>query len=103
MEFKQLEMFVALAEERSLRRAADRVFRTQQAVSMAMAKLEQETGATLFDRRDRFRLTAPGEILYDYARRLLSLRDDAEKALARCSELRVESCPGLVAHARTCG
>lgn len=83
MEFKQLEMFVALAEERSVRAAADRVFRTQQAVSMAMAKLEQETGATLFVRRDRFRLTPRGEILYDYAQRLLTLREDAENAIAR--------------------
>ena len=81
MEFKQLEMFVAVAEARSVRQAADRVFRTQQAVSMAMTKLEQETGSTLFDRRDRFRLTQPGEILYEYARQLLKLREDAESAL----------------------
>lgn len=81
MEFKQLEMFVALAEIRSVQRAADRVFRTQQAVSMAMAKLEREVGSELFDRGEGFRLTEPGEILYKYARQLLKLRDDAANAL----------------------
>ncbi len=81
MEFKQLEMFVALAEIRSVGRAADRVFRTQQAVSMAMAKLEREVGAELFDRGERFRLTGRGEILYRYALQLLKLRDDAANAM----------------------
>jgi DNA-binding transcriptional LysR family regulator len=82
MEFKQLEMFVALAEIRSVQRAADRVFRTQQAVSMAMSKLERELGSTLFNRREQFRLTESGEILYAYATRLLKLRDDAAEALS---------------------
>ena len=45
MELMQLEMFVAMVEEGSFRRAADRVFRTQPAVTMAIRKLEQELGA----------------------------------------------------------
>lgn len=81
MEFKQLEMFVALAEIRSVQRAAERVFRTQQAVSMAMAKLEAEVGSSLFVRREGFRLTPSGEILYAYARQLLRLREEAATAL----------------------
>ena len=81
MEFKQLEMFVALAEERSVQRAADKVFRGQPAVSMAMAKLEQEVGWPLFVRRDRFRLTEAGETLYGYARALLQLRKEANAAV----------------------
>ena len=85
MEFKQLEMFVALAEERSVRRAADRVFRTQPAVSMAIAKLEEEVGRSLFVRRERFRLTDAGETLVRYARALLELRTEAERATARSS------------------
>ena len=87
MEFKPLEMFVAVAEERSIRRAAERVFRTEQAVSMAMTKLEEEIGA-LFTRArsERFRLTAAGEILYRYARRLLEIRDEAGNTLTRLVE-----------------
>jgi DNA-binding transcriptional LysR family regulator len=55
---------------------------------MAMARLEEEFGATLFLRSERFRLTAAGEALYEYARALLRLRDEAGTALRRCSESR---------------
>jgi len=75
----QLEMFVATAEARGPKRAAERVFRTQPAVSMALAKLEVEIGAPLFDRSNRgaYILTASGELLYAKAKRLLGLRDEA--------------------------
>jgi DNA-binding transcriptional LysR family regulator len=82
MEFMQLEMFMALADERHVRRAAERVFRTQPAVSMAIAKLEEELGAALFVRGEKFRLTPVGEILYAYAGQMLSLRREATTALA---------------------
>ena len=81
MEFKQLEMFVALAEERHVQRAAGRVFRTQPAVSMAIAKLEEEVGSSLFIRSEGFRMTPAGETLYAYARRLLDLREEATAIL----------------------
>lgn len=81
MEFKQLEMFVALADERHVQRAAERVFRTQPAVSMAIAKLEEEVGLSLFVRSESFRLTPSGEILYAYAKQLLDLREEATAAL----------------------
>jgi DNA-binding transcriptional LysR family regulator len=79
MDLMQLEMFVATAEARGPKRAAERVFRTQPAVSMALAKLETEIGAPLFDRANRgaYILTASGELLYAKAKRLLSLRDEA--------------------------
>ena len=75
----QLEMFVATAEVRGVQRAAERVFRTQPAVSMALRKLEEELGAPLFDRSNRgaYVLTATGESLYSSAKRLLTLRDEA--------------------------
>jgi DNA-binding transcriptional LysR family regulator len=83
MEFKQLEMFVAVAEERGVSRAAERVFRTQQAVSMALAKLEQEIGDRLFHREPprRFELTSAGQLLWNYAKRLLELRDEAQRVV----------------------
>jgi DNA-binding transcriptional LysR family regulator len=78
MDLMQLEMFVAAAEARSVQRAAERVFRTQPAVSMALRKLEEEIGAPLFDRSNRgFVLTATGELLFASAKRLLALRDEA--------------------------
>lgn len=75
----QLEMFVAMVEEGSFHKAAERVFRTQPAVSMAIRKLEQELGAQLFDRSNRnaCALTDTGDVLYDYAKQLLNLRDEA--------------------------
>jgi DNA-binding transcriptional LysR family regulator len=81
MEFKQLEMFVAVAEQRSVSRAAERVFRTQQAVSMAVAKLEKEIGEKLFHRKAprHFELTRTGKLLWDYAKKMLTLRDEAER------------------------
>ncbi len=83
MEFMQLEMFVAVAEERSFLRAAERVFRTQPAVSISLRKLEGRIGVPLLDRSDRRRgrLTPAGEVLYKYASRILGLRDEALTAL----------------------
>jgi len=83
MELMQLQMLVALAEEGSLQKAAGRVFRTAPAVSIAISKLEKEMGAKLLDRArgQAFRPTAAGEVLVDYARRLLSLREEAVAAL----------------------
>lgn len=85
----QLEMFVAMVEEGSSHRAAERVLRTQPAVSMALRKLEQEIGALLFDRSNRnaLTLTDTGQILFDYAKRLLNLRDEAMAALEQLHNL----------------
>jgi DNA-binding transcriptional LysR family regulator len=87
----QLEMFVAVVEEGSVRRAAERVFRTQPAVSIAVRKLEDEFSVPLFDRSKRyqFRLTQAGESLYRYAKRMLSLRKEATSELDDISKLRV--------------
>ncbi len=48
MEFMQLEMFVAVVVEGTMRRASNRVFRTQPAVSMSIRKIEDEVGMPLF-------------------------------------------------------
>lgn len=83
MELMQLQMLVAVAEEGSVQKAAGRVYRTAPAVSIAIRKLEDELGTQLFDRTrgQTFRLTAAGEVLADYARRLISLRDEAMAAV----------------------
>jgi DNA-binding transcriptional LysR family regulator len=78
VDLAQLEMFVATAEAGGVQKAADRVFRTQPAVSMALRRLEEEIGAPLFDRSNRgaYVLTASGKLLYTSAKRLLRLRDE---------------------------
>ena len=81
-----METFLAVAEERSFSRAAARLHRTQPAVSQAIAKLESELGEVLFERSSRDgTLTDAGEVLREFAAKLLNLRSDAEGAL---SELR---------------
>ena len=88
MELSQLETFLAVAEERSFSRAAARLHRTQPAVSQVIRKLEDELGETLFDRSARDgSLTAAGNLLRDYALRLIALRREANSALGELKNL----------------
>jgi len=86
MELWQLEVFSAVAEEKSFSRAGHRIRRTQPAVSSAIKLLETELGERLFDRMGKnIRLTEAGDLLFDYSKRLLGLR---EEALLAIGELR---------------
>jgi len=88
MELTQLETFLAVAEERSFSRAAQRLNRTQPAVSQVIRKLEESLGESLFDRAARDgSLTAAGKLLRDYALRLLALRREATSALGELKSL----------------
>jgi DNA-binding transcriptional LysR family regulator len=83
-----METFLAVAEERSFSRAAARLHRTQPAVSQAIAKLEGELGEVLFERSSRDgTLTDAGEVLREYASKLLNLRNEAAGALTELREL----------------
>ena len=82
MDLFQLETFLAVAEERSFSRAAARLHRTQPAVSQAVAKLEAELGEILLERSSRDgTLTDAGQLLKEYAQKMLNLRSDANAAL----------------------
>jgi DNA-binding transcriptional LysR family regulator len=86
MDLLQLEHFLAVVEERTFTRAAERVCRTQPAVSQSVKKLEEEVGASLFARDvHEVSLTEAGRLLADYARRMVNLRDEA---MRQVSELR---------------
>jgi DNA-binding transcriptional LysR family regulator len=87
MELMQLQMFVVAAEEQSLQKAAERVRRTPQAVSMAIGKLEDEVRTFLFERSASrgLRLTAAGEVLFEHAKRALS---QLNEALVQVEEIR---------------
>jgi DNA-binding transcriptional LysR family regulator len=90
MELMQLQMLVAVADEGNLQKAAGRVYRTAPAISIAISKLEHELDVVLFDRSPsrEFRLTAAGEVLLDYARRLVALRDEAIAAVEEIRNLK---------------
>ncbi len=88
MDLIQMETFVAVAEERSFSRAAARLHRTQPAVSQSIARLEAELGEVLLDRSSRDgALTDAGEVLLEYAHKLLNLRGAATVALSELREL----------------
>ncbi|MCO1653639.1 LysR family transcriptional regulator [Pseudonocardia humida] len=73
MELRQLEYFVAVAEEAGFTRAADRVRISQPGVSAQIRRLERELGAPLFDRSTRTAtLTRAGEAALVHARAALA-------------------------------
>lgn len=73
MELRQLEYFVAVAEEANFTRAAERVHISQSGVSAQVRQLERELGADLFDRQGRTAtLTAAGEAALKHARETLA-------------------------------
>ncbi|MFF2774185.1 LysR family transcriptional regulator [Streptomyces sp. NPDC058052] len=73
MDLRQLEYFVAVAEERNFTRAAERVHISQSGVSAQIRRLEHELGAELFDRSARtVTLTAAGEAALAHARAALA-------------------------------
>jgi DNA-binding transcriptional LysR family regulator len=86
LDLGQLEIFLHIAEEKSFSRAAEKVGRTQPALSIAIKRLEDELGEALFDRSSKSgTLTEAGRILQSYAQRMLNLRDEA---LTSIGELR---------------
>ena len=79
MELRSLEYFVAVAEELSFTRAAQRCYVTQPTISAQVQALEREAGESLFDRTPRgIVLTDGGRTLLPYARRCLAAVADAK-------------------------
>src|SRR5712675_2311968 len=94
MELYPLQVFLTVAAEKSFSRAAEKLLRTQPAVSLALQRLEAELGDKLIDRSAKeMLLTDAGRTVLDYARRFESLRQELENSLA---ELRDNSAGRLV-------
>ena len=80
----QLRSFLAIVDTGSFTRAAERVHKTQSAVSMHMRRLEEQLGCELFLKHGRgVRLSGDGERLIDYARRMLQIEASALAAIAQ--------------------
>ena len=89
MDLASLQIFLAVAEERSFSRAAARVHRTQPAVSQAVRRLERDLGEELFDRSSKSgTLTEAGRVLQNYGQRLVRLAEETESALRELRDLR---------------
>jgi LysR family transcriptional regulator, low CO2-responsive transcriptional regulator len=83
MDFDQLATFVYVAKLKSFSRAGQKVFRSQSAVSAQIRQLEQAYRAKLLDRSAKsVELTPAGEVLFEYAERLLRLRDESIQGVA---------------------
>ena len=82
MDLASLQVFQTVVRERSFSRAAERLYRTQPAVSIAVRKLEDWVGQPLFVRGSGARtLTDAGVLLSEYADRMLNLREEIRKGM----------------------
>jgi DNA-binding transcriptional LysR family regulator len=88
MELRQLEYFVAVAEEANFTRAAERIHVAQPAVSAQIQRLERELGQPLLDRSRRtVRLTAAGDAALPYAKAALAAVADIHLAVEELTQL----------------
>ncbi|MGI5427237.1 LysR family transcriptional regulator [Streptomyces sp. CA-179760] len=88
MELRQLEYFVAVAEEQNFTRAAERVHISQSGVSAQIRRLERELGAELFDRSARTAtLTAAGRAALDHARATLAAAGAVAQAVDEITDV----------------
>lgn len=88
MDINQLEVLVAVAQEKSFSRAAETLHRTQPAVSQAISRLENEIGEALFDRSSKDgTLTAAGRVLFNLAQQMLNMRRQAHTAIRELKDL----------------
>jgi DNA-binding transcriptional LysR family regulator len=88
MDINQLEVLVAVAQQKSFSRAAETLHRTQPAVSQAIRRLEAEIGEPLFDRSSKDgTLTAAGRVLFDFAQQMMNLRHGAHAAIKELKDL----------------
>lgn len=84
---RQLEQFIAVAEELNFRRAAQRLHMSQPPLTQAIQRLERATGVLLLERnRSSVRLTAAGAVLLDEARRIGALTKSAIAATRQAAD-----------------
>jgi len=94
MDLRDLRFFEVIAQEGNLARAADKLFRTQPALSKCIDRLEEALGARLFEKDGRgMRLTVAGSVLLSRTRQMTLMVDDTAR------EMR-EHASGLKGHIR---
>jgi DNA-binding transcriptional LysR family regulator len=94
LDYYPIRVFCTVANEKSFSRAAEKLLRTQPAVSMTVQRLESDLGEKLIDRSGReLMLTDAGQIVLEYARRSENLQRELDNSLA---ELRDNAAGRLV-------
>lgn len=85
-----LKMFLVVAEEMSISKAAARSFVTQQCVSDHIKRLEDEYGVVLFKRRPRLSLTQEGKVMLKVVKEIENLEEKLKLQLENIKENRIE-------------
>jgi DNA-binding transcriptional LysR family regulator len=94
MDLRDLRYFETIADLQHVGRAADRLHRTQPALTSSIRRLEEDCGAPLFERAGRgIRLTAAGRVLLKWAQRVRFDMEDAKREIAAIGS-------GLAGHVR---
>lgn len=89
VEFREMDMILAVSEELSFTRAAEKIFISQPALSKIVRRVERNLGTAVFDRGSSpLRVTPEGERILEYFRRMRAVRDEMERY---CGELRRHS------------
>lgn len=104
MDFRDLKYFEVIAEEGHVGRAAEKLFKTQPALTKCIDRLEEQLGAPLFERVGRgIRLTAVGQALLARARRISLMMDETAREIGdyangREGNIRLGAVPTLAEH-----
>ena len=87
MNLRNLEYFLAVVDENSFTKAADRLYISQSTLSKAVSALEEEWQVPLLYRNKKdFQLTPEGQLFYQYAKELLATYDQKTKKLINALE-----------------
>lgn len=82
MTIRHLRIFITIVECKTMRKAAEKLYISQPAVSQAISELEKYYGVKLFERlSQRLYITEAGETLLSYARHIVSSFEDMESAM----------------------
>ena len=82
MKTKSIQYFLEVAEEMSFTKAAQKLYISQQALSGHIARLEEEYGVLLFERKPTLRLTEEGKMMMYYGRQILESEKNLRQSFA---------------------
>lgn len=88
MDFRRLEVFVKVYQQKSFSKAGQALYLAQPTVSEHVRLLEEDLGLTLFDRQGKEVLPTPaGQLLFQYANQLMTLRQDSLRAMEQFRDI----------------
>ena len=86
---EQLRIIQAIKNETTIKQAAKKLYLSQPALSLQIQKLEYEIDSPILDRRKKqIYFTFTGELILDYADRILRLCEEADKAVVYLKKLK---------------